>query len=120
MYESLPLVARIAPVIVVAATNTTIVAAPGVGFRHRLVGVQLMVNRAATGVADFAVTDGAGGTVLLQAGGLSVAGLPDFAPPIPEPGIPFSLNTAMVVNEAATIAAGNYVAVVYYYTDAVN
>lgn len=116
-YVAPPTVARIAPVLVVAATNTTLVAAPAAGFRIRVVGGHWGVNRAATGVTDLALTDGAAGAVLAQGPGLSVAGTPFVPILIPEPGIVLTVATALVVNEASSIAAGNYVAVVYYYVD---
>lgn len=118
-YLAPPQFSRIAPLIVVAATLTTLVIAPGAGKRIRVVGWHVMVNKASTGVADFALQDGAA-AIYDQATGLSVAGTPYAAPPnFPEPGLQLPDNSALVINESSTIATGNYVAVAYYYIDSV-
>lgn len=117
MYGDPPQVASASAALAVASTNTTIVAAPGAGFTIRLVGTQLSIGRTATGIADLVLTDGAGGAALVDGRGLSVAGLPEVPPDIPEPGISLTENTALVCNHIATIAAGSMRAIVYYFID---
>lgn len=109
--------ANVVPAVVLGPTNTTVLAAPGVGTRWRLMGGQLCISRTATGLVDLTLLDGAAGAVLVRMLGLSVAGFPGGPFSIPAAGIPLTVNTALVVQVASTVAAGQYAAVVYFVPD---
>lgn len=116
MYRAFPLVIATAPVLPAGARVDTVLAAPGVGLLYRIVGWQIGMNRATTGIADFVLQDGAPNSIA-AAMGLSIGGLPSFAPPIPEPGLPCGVNQPLQISLSSSAAAGNYRCTVYYFID---
>lgn len=101
--------------LVAGAANVTVQAAPGVGFRHRLVGGVFSLNRLATGIVDLSISSG--GVLIAVARGLSVAGTPVHPIIVPEPGLQFADNEAIVLSTTSTVATGTGLVLVYFFTD---
>lgn len=104
----------------VAGTATaTVLGAPGAGRRYRIVGGILSVNRLSTALVNAYLNNGAAGSRLWAAQGLSVAGTPVAQIQIPEPGIVLDENTLLQLELTASAASSNSIVVVYYFTDSV-
>jgi hypothetical protein len=119
MYLQPPNVATVSIAAVVGTAVAIIVAAPGVGFALRLVGCQLGLNRAAGGNVDLEIRDGATRIVMNYGVSQGAGGDLTIAPPIPEPGLQLTPNTAMNFAVISSAATGTGFVVVYYYTDGV-
>lgn len=109
-------------VALVAGTATaTILAAPGAGFRYRIVGGLLWINRTATGLVDVLFEDIAGVDIIWEARGMSVAGgMSNFPLIIPEPGQQLPDNTGLRIRALSSAATGNAGITVYYFIDTVS
>lgn len=118
-YPGPPGVAVASLAAVVGTAVVAVVAAPGAGFRHRLVGCQLGSNRAAGATCDTELRDGVN-PIVRNYGLLAGGGDLTLAPPIPEPGIIIAENTAINFAVISSVAASSTcVCVVYFYTDTI-
>lgn len=106
-------VVSVAPALPAGASTPTILAAPGAGSFYLFVGGSLGINRAATGIADLVVQDGAG-NALAAATGLQVGGTTSVPLVIPEPGIALDDNSAIILSISSSAAAGNARVILYY------
>lgn len=95
------------------STHTAILAAPGVGFCHRIVGVGYGFRRSvAAGVfGDMILEDGNAGSGIVL-GAIETGGIRTVINPIPEPGLMLSENTGLFVNHIAS-AAGPFSVFLY-------
>jgi hypothetical protein len=118
MYAKPPLVALLSLANVVGSTSGVIIAAPGVGFAIRVVHVEIGISRLTTGIVDARVTAPSLGN-FANGWGLSLNGISNVYPPIPEPGIQAGDNEAISLATTSTAAPGSTVATVYYFIDTV-
>lgn len=119
MYGAPPSIADASVALAAGSAAATAIAAPGAGFRIRVVGGMLMITRSATGNADVVLRNGVGGSLIAQARGLTVAGTPIVPLVIPEPGVVLDENTLLELSTAASAAAGAAQATIYYFIDSI-
>jgi hypothetical protein len=101
-------------------TTRTLVAAPGVGFRHRLVSAKVSLDSAATGQVEVLVA----GTAFTNPDLFFVMAMMGMQNPhddafAPEPGIILPVNQRIGVLDVASVAAQTYFITVYFYTDSI-
>ena len=120
MYAIIPSVGYLVQAIAAGTTGPTVViAAPGVGFRLRVVGVHFTLTQAVAVATQVAAFLNDGSAIAQFRASLEWNGVPSFAVPIPEPGIQLPDNTALSATNVGTAAGGQIVYVVYYYVDEV-
>lgn len=120
-YQSPPNILSISHNVNNIVSNATIIPAPGVGFRLRIVYLHVFLPRTAAAMSlECGITNGVGGTAIWQ----FVLNQPNWwneRIPFPEPGVVLSDNTLLNSNGVSTIAGVTAVRIfAYYYIDAVN
>lgn len=106
------------PALIIGTVTQTLIAAPGVGNRLRIVGLTM---RLSAGVTGNVAADAAGGTsgIPVATCGMGDGENRDSHPIIPAPGIQLADNETLIINWGANAAAGQGVAIAYYYIDTV-
>lgn len=119
-YTKPPLIASLDINIAAGNTTGTIIAAPGVGLRIRLVGGQVHINRASTAGVNLYLRNGAAGTIIWHHSGAIMAGSSGGPILVPEPGIVLSDNTLLQgETNNGSAASSNAKFLVYYYVEQV-
>jgi hypothetical protein len=99
------------------AGNSTLVGAPGAGFRNRIVGLHFALRGVVVGTVDLVIQNGPGGSGLATVT-LNVAGSNFADVTIPEPGIILDEDTALNIQRLASAAGPfNCFATAYFFVD---
>jgi len=116
-YQKPPLIDAQDINLVAGTTSATLIAAPGANKRLRIVGGVVSLSRLSTALANFALLDGAGGSILWSSQGHSVAGNPTSPINIPEPGLHLTINTLLEAQITGSAASSSARFITYYYID---
>lgn len=117
-YRTQPIAATGGLAVPAGAGSVTIVAAPGLGFRLRLVAGYVSVSRL-TGLCDVTLEDLPIATVVMRQVGLAPAGNPALPIELPEPGISFPENHGIQAVLNGSAAGGTFNATLFYFLDAI-
>ena len=94
--------------------TSTMIAAPGVNTAIRIVAIHAMGARSNTGLVNLWAAQAA---LVYGLFGITTQQLSPPPAPIPEPGIQLPPNTALSIQDIATVASQTYYVVVLYYLD---
>lgn len=122
MYSRPPLTATGGGALVAGGVTFNVLAAPGAGFRYRIVAAFIGISRTAgAAIVDATFIDSISASVPIRApGAMQLTGVPGYYIPIVEPGVIFTENAIVQVSFASTVAAGSGVVLLHYFIDTIS